>query len=841
MSRSIDQISFAELTPGVRDNTRSCPTCSGVGVLTATDLFCGAGGSSLGLEKVRCPDCGRSLIEIKYALNHWDLAIQAHNANFPKADHAINGAGEVSPTLFGFTDLGWFSPECFPAGTLVVTRQAGTVTYVPIEQLNVGMTVLTHEGRWRPIVRTQRKIGSTIRVADAAGRSIRVTGNHRFWCKTGDLNAQPDWLPIENALAQPTWWARPHIEGPFGAGIDAETGADPADYDWTLIVSITRDQFDVPVYNIEVDEDHSYVAEGIVVANCTNYSSAKGAKDNSEQAIRSRATFLDIVRFVGHWKYSSVMVENVVEARLWCDEKGHEAQCRCGATFNKWYLQMLNLGYDGEIVYFNSQFAFPTPQSRDRMYVVFWRRGVPRPNLDFTPPSWCTHCETVVPGLQTWKKASKGSVRTLDGLFRWGRYGTQYTYNCPTCANPVAPAVTGAKAIIDWSLPAQKIGERKRPLALNTMNRIRKGLEYITSHRPMTVQVGGNLYERDGYARVWAVDGPLKTLTATNELALVTPAGSLEANARDAGRPMHALTGSDRLAVTFRAGGQSVAPADLGEPMTTITAHDRQRAVPVQAGGTTGQGRNPRDVAEPVGTLTGENHRAVVVPNMANNTGRSPQEPIPAVTGGNRHMLVQVTHAGDRRVRNLDEPAPTVAGHGELGIVSMRNHGLTTNGGEPVSTLTAGGYHHGALMYNGTPGFVRDLGDTAGTVKCRDSHSLLVPYYSTGVAKPTGLPADTITGKDREALVITDDDVDACQFRMLTWRELLRAQVMHELPDGSPYLLTARQRKANGKIGELSNENRVRMIGNAVSAPVATMLGYAVVDVLAGDSLQLAA
>jgi hypothetical protein len=191
MTRSIDQISFDALTPGVRDNTRTCPTCSGVGVLTATDLFCGAGGSSLGLEKVRCPSCGRSLIEIKYALNHWDLAIQAHNANFPKADHAINGAGEVAPSIFGYTDLGWFSPECFPAGTLVCFREQDRVTYCPIEHLEVGTEVLTHEGRWRKIVRTQRKIGSTLRIADTHGHHIRATGNHKFWCKVGSLDAQP--------------------------------------------------------------------------------------------------------------------------------------------------------------------------------------------------------------------------------------------------------------------------------------------------------------------------------------------------------------------------------------------------------------------------------------------------------------------------------------------------------------------------------------------------------------------------------------------------------------------------------------------------------------------------
>jgi site-specific DNA-cytosine methylase len=55
---------------------------------------------------------------------------------------------------------------------------------------------------------------------------------------------------------------------------------------------------------------------------------------------------------------------------------------------------------------------------------------------------------------------------------------------------------------------------------------------------------------------------------------------------------------------------------------------------------------------------------------------------------------------------------------------------------------------------------------------------------------------------------------------------------MHVMPDGSPYQLTAKRKNKRGQFVELSNELRVKMIGNAVSAPVATMLGEALVEAL---------
>ena len=43
--------------------------------LTFTDIFCGAGGSSIGLAAAG--------FELKLAANHWQTAIETHAANFP--------------------------------------------------------------------------------------------------------------------------------------------------------------------------------------------------------------------------------------------------------------------------------------------------------------------------------------------------------------------------------------------------------------------------------------------------------------------------------------------------------------------------------------------------------------------------------------------------------------------------------------------------------------------------------------------------------------------------------------------------------------------------------------
>ena len=73
--------------------------------LTMTDMFCGAGGSSTGATSL--PG-----ITVKTALNHWDKALESHNANHPETVHVQADIKETDPRYIATSDILWASPEC---------------------------------------------------------------------------------------------------------------------------------------------------------------------------------------------------------------------------------------------------------------------------------------------------------------------------------------------------------------------------------------------------------------------------------------------------------------------------------------------------------------------------------------------------------------------------------------------------------------------------------------------------------------------------------------------------------------------------------------------------------
>jgi len=79
--------------------------------ITFTDIFCGAGGSSIGLAAAG--------FELKLAANHWDRAIETHAANFTEADHLCADVSNYDMRRLPRTDILWASPICTeisPAG-----------------------------------------------------------------------------------------------------------------------------------------------------------------------------------------------------------------------------------------------------------------------------------------------------------------------------------------------------------------------------------------------------------------------------------------------------------------------------------------------------------------------------------------------------------------------------------------------------------------------------------------------------------------------------------------------------------------------------------------------------
>ena len=220
--------------------------------------------------------------------------------------------------------------------------------------------------------------------------------------------------------------------------------------------------------DISAADPRRYPSTDILITSpeCTNHSLAKGKKAITAQlglyekgildaaAERSRATMWDVPRFAEYHQYNIIIVENVVDARKW-------------VMYDAWLMAMHALGYKHRAVYLNSMHAHPTPQSRDRMYVVFWKSGNKAPNLDFTPTAHCPKCQTDVESVQTWKRPD----------IRFGKYKQQYIYSCPSCATHVDPYYYAAFNCINWADKGTRIGDRKKELSANTIKRIEYGLK----------------------------------------------------------------------------------------------------------------------------------------------------------------------------------------------------------------------------------------------------------------------------------------------------------------------------------------------------------------------------
>lgn len=197
----------------------------------------------------------------------------------------------------------------------------------------------------------------------------------------------------------------------------------------------------------------------------------------SPATTRSRATMEVVTWWTATHLPRYVIVENVVEVAKWGRrEKAYQASYY---GFEDWLRDMLRLGYDWEPVSLNAQhvhahldarIAFTTPQSRDRLYLVFWRRDMPRPDLTIEPPAYCARCEKHVSGMRVWRM---NSTLPRFGLHRVGKYRSQYWYACPHCQHAVEPYAYAAANVIDWTRPLERVGDKD--YSPKTLERLRLG------------------------------------------------------------------------------------------------------------------------------------------------------------------------------------------------------------------------------------------------------------------------------------------------------------------------------------------------------------------------------
>lgn len=247
------------------------------------------------------------------------------------------------------------------------------------------------------------------------------------------------------------------------------------------------------------------------------------AAHDRELVLKSRATGFDMLRWAELWHHPVIIVENIVQWRSWplFDTVTHGLEA---------------IGYRWRIVYRNALLD-GVATSRDRMFLVAWRDGLPAPDLTVTGDALCGRCGPVV-GTQQFArrfdqvqaavhaKVAAGTRKTT--LFDYGRMGRDWTLSCPDCGDVTAPVTKVAADVLDADLEGEPVLGRSKPLVGNTIDRFRAGLAKVA--RPTVGEPDQGTGRRQllvlnygGSKRVWpAITGPLNTLTGVDSHGVLT-------------------------------------------------------------------------------------------------------------------------------------------------------------------------------------------------------------------------------------------------------------------------------------------------------------------------------
>lgn len=401
--------------------------------------------------------------------------------------------------------------------------------------------------------------------------------------------------------------------------VPGRTGDNFADgsHAWSRVREVRPGRADVEVFNLSVEEDESYVADGVVVHNCTHFSTARGGRPVNPQ---SRASAWHILKWAQELYIDTILIENVPEFRSWgpIGANHQPLKSKKGQTYRAFLEALRSLGYVVEDRILNAA-DYGDPTTRQRLFILA-RRG--RRSLGWPMP---TH--------------SKSGGATLFGpTKRW------------------APA----RSVIDWGLKGQSIFRRKKSLRPATLARILAGLQRFGGPelRPFLMHIthGGRLHD---------VDRPLPTVTTAKrgEIALVEPYVLQQQSggvARSVGQPLPTIAAKGAVALVqpflvayhTERDGETPRTHSVDEPIPTLTA-----------------GGNRFGVVEPF-----------IFANRTNNAPKSLDQPVPALCTGDHIALVEPFLTKYNRTAegaySVDDPLDTVTARDRFGLVQPVIDGL---------------------------------------------------------------------------------------------------------------------------------------------------------------------
>ncbi|MEV6219833.1 DNA cytosine methyltransferase [Nocardia sp. NPDC051833] len=287
---------------------------------------------------------------------------------------------------------------------------------------------------------------------------------------------------------------------------------------------------------------------------------------------RDRATANCVLHYADQHRPRMILVECTTELVSWGPAIPGRQKVGDGSTYRWWLRQFGNLDYEFRELRLNSMF-FGVPQSRDRLYIVFWQKHMPAPDLDHCPLSWCASCDDAVEAVWSWKTGvpPTGAVR----------YGTQYNYRCPRCRREVVPPMTPSLEALDLSDLGSRIGDRPlktfkvgdqevlSPLAPATMARAERCRQRFAEYPAVLMPAKA----AHGVERL--LGQPMATQTSQQETGILSTGTVMFAHRHNGDgqhitRPMDTVTATENRALLFASvTNYQGAPRGVDAPLPT--------------------------------------------------------------------------------------------------------------------------------------------------------------------------------------------------------------------------------------------------------------------------------
>lgn len=200
--------------------------------------------------------------------------------SFASFSESFQNATALDPSSWQEIDLSWYNPpvldqgatsSCFPAGVMVRMADGSKK---PIEQIVIGDEVITHTGKSRKVVDTFKRLYSGVMRIVYTGDyydnmpNVPMTYDHKMaviedgdieWIQAGDIVSRSNFLiPFDTTIN-----TKKLEKNKYGYSLPSK---------WIGGTFVEK----TPVYDFEVEEDHSFIANGLVSSNCVGHGACTG-------------------------------------------------------------------------------------------------------------------------------------------------------------------------------------------------------------------------------------------------------------------------------------------------------------------------------------------------------------------------------------------------------------------------------------------------------------------------------------------------------------------------------------------------------------------------------------